>query len=228
VNSKNDIRPVLRHGAPFAVWIAIMFLPWPGREWRYLLQTLAGVAALLWMKPWRYYGTPDRQNIVPALFTGLIMLAVWVWPEAYSPARTGVCGEWYVRYGVLPWGVYPKPATVATGMDWPWLLIRLCGSAFVIATIEEFFWRGLVLRSLAARDFLAARFAPVPWLALIVSAVIFGAEHSRWIAGIIVGLVYGLLYLRTRDIWAAVFAHVVTNLGLGLYVMAGGDRGFWF
>jgi CAAX prenyl protease-like protein len=228
VNSTDDIRPMLRHAAPFGVWIAILFLPWPGREWRYLLQTLVGAGMLFWLRPWRYYGAFDRRHILPALFAGLLMLAVWVWPEAYSADRSGACGAWYLRYGVLPWGVYPKPTVLAAGIAWPWLIIRLCGSAFVIATIEEFFWRGLIMRALAGRDFLKVQFSPVPWLALIVSAAIFGVEHNRWTAGVIVGLAYGLLYLRTRDIWSAVLAHVTTNLGLGLYVLLTGNFGFWF
>ena len=58
-------------------------------------------------------------------------------------------------------------------------------------------------------------------------SVCFGLEHDRWLAGIFAGLAYGLVAIRTRDIWAAVMAHVVTNLLLGLYVLAVGAYSFW-
>ena len=59
---------------------------------------------------------------------------------------------------------------------------------------------------------------------------------GRWIAifaiialgaGFLAGLAYGLLFLRTRDIWAACIAHASTNLALGFYVLATGHWEFW-
>ena len=55
----------------------------------------------------------------------------------------------------------------------------------------------------------------------------FGLEHDRWLVGFVAGLIYGAFYVRTRDIWAVAFAHVVTNLLLGLYVLAWGEYTFW-
>jgi CAAX prenyl protease-like protein len=63
--------------------------------------------------------------------------------------------------------------------------------------------------------------------AFALTALLFGLEHTRWLVGIIAGLAYGALVLRTCDLHAAVVAHVVTNLLLGLYVLAAGAYGFW-
>jgi membrane protease YdiL (CAAX protease family) len=41
------------------------------------------------------------------------------------------------------------------------------------------------------------------------------------------GAVYGLLAVRTGDIWAAALAHGLTNLALGAYVLLCGRYGFW-
>jgi hypothetical protein len=60
-----------------------------------------------------------------------------------------------------------------------------------------------------------------------MTAVVFGVEHSEWLAGIVAGLAFGWLYLRTRDIWAAVVAHVTTNFILGWYVLATGSYHYW-
>jgi CAAX prenyl protease-like protein len=58
-------------------------------------------------------------------------------------------------------------------------------------------------------------------------ALAFGFEHDRWLAGFLAGVIYGLVVIRTRDIWAACAAHVVTNFLLGVYVLARGAYGFW-
>ena len=55
----------------------------------------------------------------------------------------------------------------------------------------------------------------------------FAVEHEQWFAGALAGIAYGWLYLRTRDIWAAAFAHVVTNYTLGWYVLTTQSYQFW-
>lgn len=226
---RSDIRGVVSHSVPFVAWLLVMALPWPRAEWRYALQALAGVAACLACRPWRDYPPIDWRMAPFAVFAGLGVLVIWIWPEAYLRDTAEGLAGFYLRFGVRPWGVLPKPGGAG---EWetvgPVLLcIRLAGSGFVIASIEEFFWRGLVLRALAARDYRQAMLSPIPWLALAISALFFGFEHGRWAAGIVTGLVYGLVYLRTRDIWAAVIAHVTTNLGLGIYILATGNYAFW-
>ena len=64
-------------------------------------------------------------------------------------------------------------------------------------------------------------------LAFAVVAVLFALEHSRWLVGLAAGLFYGGLAVKTRDIWAAIIAHVTTNLLLGLYVLKAGAYQFW-
>lgn len=226
---RDDVRGMVRHIAPFAAWLLVMALPWPRAEWRYALQTAAGIAAIMAFRPWRDYPSINWRAAPLALAAGLGVLAIWIWPEAYLRDAGGGLTEFYLRFGVRPWGVFPKPGGAGT---WEtaglvFIGIRLIGSAFVIAAIEEFFWRGLVLRALATRDYRQAALSPIPWLALAVSACFFGLEHGRWAVGIVTGLIYGAVYLRTRDIWAAVIAHVTTNLGLSIYILAGGNRIFW-
>ena len=51
-------------------------------------------------------------------------------------------------------------------------------------------------------------------------------HHTRLAAGAMAGAVYGLVAIR-RGIGAAVVAHVVTNLLLGLYVIHTGQWNFW-
>ncbi len=68
------------------------------------------------------------------------------------------------------------------------------------------------------------RFAPVPFFA---GALVFALEHREWLAGLIAGVAYGWLFIRTRDIWSVAFAHAVTNLLLGVYVVSTEQYQFW-
>ncbi|MBR4171377.1 MAG: CPBP family intramembrane metalloprotease, partial [Kiritimatiellae bacterium] len=56
---------------------------------------------------------------------------------------------------------------------------------------------------------------------------VFAFEHDRWFAGALAGVVYGLLAIRTGDIWCCALAHGVTNTLLGLYVIHHNAYGFW-
>ena len=57
--------------------------------------------------------------------------------------------------------------------------------------------------------------------------LLFGVEHHLWLAGVVAGSAYGLLYLRHRNLWSPVLGHAVTNGLLGIWVLATGDWAFW-
>jgi CAAX prenyl protease-like protein len=63
--------------------------------------------------------------------------------------------------------------------------------------------------------------------AVLFSALLFGVEHDLWLAGIIAGLAYGWLYVRTGNLWSPILAHGVTNLLLGLWILATGEWRLW-
>jgi CAAX prenyl protease-like protein len=52
-------------------------------------------------------------------------------------------------------------------------------------------------------------------------------EHSLWAAGILAGLAYGWLYMKTNNLWVPILAHAVTNGMLGLWVLHTGQWTFW-
>lgn len=70
--------------------------------------------------------------------------------------------------------------------------------------IEEFVFRLLLLGFLLK---------PLrPWLALAISTALFVAVHSSWPTAAFGGVVYGLLYLRYRNVWLCILAHAANNL----------------
>jgi len=76
-------------------------------------------------------------------------------------------------------------------------------------------------------DFLALDPAQIGFKALFVASALFAVEHLQWLAGLVAGLAYGWLYIRTRNLWAPIIAHSVTNGALGAYVVTTGHWGFW-
>jgi uncharacterized protein len=219
------------HVAPFAAWLGLMVLPGLAPAWNYALRTAVGLGLLVWFRPWRWYGRLGAAHVPAALLAGAGVFALWVLPESGWALRHPALHEAYLRWGVLPFGRPPAPLSVFPCAPeicgWPLTIVRIAGSALVIAPIEEFFWRGFAYRWMLAKDFLRVDPGKLHWGWLLVVSAVFGFEHDRWLAGILAGLVYGLLFIRTRDIRAACLAHVVTNLLLGVYVVMTGLWGFW-
>jgi CAAX prenyl protease-like protein len=98
----------------------------------------------------------------------------------------------------------------------------------VIPVIEELFWRGWLMRWAMAHDWqkvpLGAYRAGAFWLV----ALIFASEHGPyWEVGLAAGAIYGGWLVRTKSLGDCVLAHAVTNLALGIYVVAAGQWQYW-
>ena len=225
------LRDILAHVVPFAAWIALIYLPGSSSGWTYAVRAAVGLILFLGLRPWRGY-TPLRLAHLPlAALVGFLVFAVWVLPETRWAARWPALQEFYLKFAVLPWGRVPEavspPPYAPETCGWPLAVVRLLGSAFIISFIEEFFWRGFICRWIAARDFRSVDLGVFARNAFFVTALLFGLEHDRWLVGILAGLAYGALVIKTRDLWAAGIAHAITNLLLGLYVLALGEYSFW-
>ncbi|RMF88155.1 MAG: CAAX prenyl protease-related protein, partial [Nitrospirae bacterium] len=148
---------------------------------------------------------------------GLAVLAVWVLPERpLAPLMLGTPeGFDPYRFGLSP---------VAT---WGVIAVRIAGAALVVPVMEELFWRAFLMRYLVRPDFRELPLGHYHPFAFFAVAVAFGFEHHRWLVGIAAGLAYGGLVVWRKRLWPAILAHGVTNLGLGLYVVATRQWGFW-
>ncbi|MEI6516583.1 MAG: CAAX prenyl protease-related protein [bacterium] len=219
--------PSLRHVAPFLVWVAVMCLPLPDPAIQYAIQTVATLAILLMARPWRYYPSLSVELLPVSILTGMVVFVLWVLPESDWMRKFPALFDLYARYGIR--GVAPDgPSPYAPEQcGWALAVIRLAGSALVIAVAEEFFWRGFLMRWMKAQPFLGVSPRHIGWGFLLAGSCLFGLEHSRWLAGILAGLAYGLLYIRTGTLWTAIIAHIVTNYLLGLYVLATGAYQYW-
>lgn len=250
LKAKMMTRAAARHAVPFFLWIGIMLLASmmhltesSGTEEigslnlisdasLYAVRAVLCLLIFLILRPWKFYPALRKQNVLPAIGIGVGVFVLWVGMET-SIVKTLVpsIAEAYEKWCVMPVGsmreaVESTPYAPAMA-GWPLTLVRIAGSAFVIAIIEEFFWRGYLMRTLRTPDFLDIDIGEFHAGSFLIVAAIFGLEHTEWAAGLVTGLVYGIFYLRSRDIWAVSIAHVTTNLALGVYVVATGNWQFW-
>lgn len=224
------------HIAPFAIWLTVMYGASEPSAANYTLRTLLGGAVLFITRPWRLYERPSWRDVPWALVAGVGVFILWVGFESDAfRALAPRAAEWYERYlvGPLPGGFgqlrepmrsYPYlPAR--TG--WTAFVIHMVGTSVVIAVAEEFFWRGFLYRWLCARDFRSMPLSRYDRSMFLVVAVLFGLEHAEWFAGVLAGLIYGTLVIRSGRIWPAVIAHGLTNFLLGIYVVRADAWWFW-
>lgn len=218
--------PVLARLVPFAVFIGLLAVdPWLGRQladvidprWLYGVRSLI-VGGLLWLL-WRHFedlgeGRPALRECLLGVGVGLAVLAIWLTLDS---------GFFVIGQA----GAGFDPRTGDGSLDWPLAAMRLAGSALVVPVMEELFWRSLVMRWLVDAEFSAVNPAQVGIWALFSSSLVFGFEHSQWAAGILAGLAYGWLYRRRGNLWLPILAHVTTNAGLGVWVLATGAWAFW-
>lgn len=109
-----------------------------------------------------------------------------------------------------------------------WIAVRIATSVLVVPLAEELAYRGFLLRRMIASDFESVKFGEVGLWPLLISAVLFGAVHGAfWAPGIIAGVLYGLLAMRTGRLGEAIVAHGVTNALIAATVLSAGQWRLW-
>lgn len=152
-------------------------------------------------------------TLMIALIAGLFVLAIWVLPY---PSWLGGGDQQGFN------------STDAKGdLSWFWSILRISGAALVVPIMEELFWRSLLMRWFDQANFLLLSPAKVSHFAFFATAGLFALEHHLWLAGFIAGIVYGGLYKQFQNIWVPIFAHIVTNAGLGFYVVLTRQWSYW-
>lgn len=157
--------------------------------------------------------------IGPGVVVGLAVFALWVAPEASAIyRRLFIIGETCAE-GPSPY----DPAVCG----WPLTIVRLIGSAFIIAPAEEIFFRNFLYRWLQkGGDWMSSSMHKFDLSAFLWTVALFALEHNRYLAGAMAGAAYGALAIR-KGLGAAIVAHVTTNLALALYVIEKTAWAFW-
>ena len=209
---------------PFALYMVFLAiegavadaLPGVDVRWLYPVKIAAVLAAL-----WYYRDIYLELRIPPNLLwawliaplSGVVVFVLWINMD------TG----WMNLGG----GAGYDPRDAAGAFNWPLVILRLIGAALVVPLMEELFWRSFLLRWIQEHHFLDLAPVQIGLRAILISSVLFGFEHSLWLAGIVAGLAYAWLYRASGNLWPPIIAHAVTNLALGLWVLYSGQWQFW-
>ena len=218
---------------PFFLWIAglvLLFFPhsFDFPAYVYATKTILCAGLFFALKPWRYVPSTKVKGDIPlGILIGIAVYVLWVLPECLPyPALTTAYQRWLVMMpGSLP--DYSSSWCYAYTHHPVLAIIKLIGSAFVIAPIEEYFFRGFLMRWLTQRDWQGLAFKEVSRYAFWVTVAVFALEHDRFVGGALAGIAYGGLALTTGSLRASIVAHVVTNLILGIHVLVCNAYGFW-
>lgn len=245
---KENSAAVWAHTIPFLAWLLMMSLLGDPSGMRYLWQTVGGIILLLIFRPWRWYERPKLKSLPLALAVGLLVFVFWVGLESefFKSALPGV-STFYEKYFVgltnlisfedgIQFGALREPLELGENglhhydprtTGWPLFWVHMLGTTLVIGAIEEFMFRGFLYRWMQGSPFFKKDLGVMnPGMCILV-AIVFAVEHNEWLMGFLCGLMYTWLMVRTRDIWAPIWAHALTNGLLGWYAVATGSYHFW-
>lgn len=183
--------------------------------WVYPLQTV--LCAVLLVFYWEQYDFRKRGGTMLALAAGVVVLGLWIAPQAFLGAGSRVEGF--------------DPTVFGEGSTLYWMsvLARFARLVIVVPLVEEIFWRGFLMRYLMREDFTSLPLGAFQWKSFAIVAICFMLVHGMadWPAALLCGVIYNFVAVRTGSLSACVLAHGVTNLGLGLYIMTTRQWGFW-
>jgi CAAX prenyl protease-like protein len=221
--------PLLNHAAwvrilPFLVYLLFIVIvdvlgrfgvPAASLRWLYAVKIVAVSATLLIC--YRHYTELHSWRLGPiaagiAVLAGLAVFALWISLNA----------GWMVVG--TPAGFDPR---TNGQIDWLMVSVRIAGAALVVPVMEELFWRSFLMRWLDALDFQSVAPGAVRLQSVAIAALLFGFEHNQWLAGIVAGVAYSLLYMRFTSLWAPIVAHAVTNGVLGLWIVHSASWTYW-
>lgn len=182
----------------------------------------------------------DQISLISGLLT-LVLLAVFFLLRRKNPiAEAGihrtrircVCAAGAVTpffYAViifimsmLPESWLDSYAQAASALEQTGILMAIA-TVLVAPVVEEVIFRGLILSRLHR--------AMPGWLAVVISALLFGLCHGQivWICyAFALGLVFGLMTLRSGSLWPSLLAHIFFN-GIGQFsgLLPDTDTAYW-
>jgi exosortase E/protease (VPEID-CTERM system) len=182
-----------------------------GFEILYPLRLIAGVAALAWYRQ----GLADLNYRCTwrGPLIGVVVFALWMAAA---------------RYLLKPAGLPTALADPSTPWSEAWIACRAVAAIVTVPIVEELSYRGFLMRRWLTAEFETLPFSAVRWPQLLLTALLFGLAHgSMWVPGVIAGVLYGLVLIRTGRIGESIAAHATTNGLIAACVIFGGQWQLW-
>ena len=172
-----------------------------------------------WLYPWRVITT----GIALWSFRKVYRPMAWTWSWQALALGMAVFGVWVLLEPAAhhgPSALAEGLAQLPTGLAVIWLGFRVLGSVMTVPVAEELAFRGYVIHKLVARDFETVRPGQFTWWACLLSSVLFGMLHGRWLAGTLAGIGYALALRQRGQLADAIVAHMTTNALIAAYVLS--------
>jgi CAAX prenyl protease-like protein len=204
-------------------------IPYAAYPLVYTVKIALTLAAIGFVLPgWRRF--PVRVSLL-AVLVGAAGVVVWV-----GLCRLNLEQRWLVPLlkplgldGLIAAGTrsaFNPLAELADRPAWAWafLAIRFAGLVVVVPLIEEFFYRGFLIRFLVQHDWWNVPPGKVNAAAVALATLLPMMMHpGELLAAAVWFSMITWLYVKTASIWDCVAAHAVTNLLLGIYVVQSGQ-----
>lgn len=154
------------------------------------------------------------KHSVISIISGIIVFILWInmdWNFTSHPPQQGF-----------------NPSILHDGhMRTTLTIVRMTGAVIIVPIMEELFWRSFLIRYIINQTYSKISIGQFTWSSFLITAIFFGFEHQLLLAGIMAGAAYNLLLYYSKSITQCILAHAVTNLALGIYVIATGQWHFW-
>lgn len=160
---------------------------------------------------------PDIRSGLAAL--GFRAFSLWQALVGLVLAELAVLGAGYL-YDVITQMLHISAQTnvdviQASANAHPWTTLAILLSAVIVAPFcEETFFRGFFFQGLRLRINL--------WVAVVLSAVVFGFAHGdlgSLVLLIVIGLLLAILRWKTRSIWPGMALHALNNLLAAIFIL---------
>lgn len=220
--------PTVAHLGPFLALMAATMLtgalgPAAGLDLLYPARVVA-VGAVLWL-----LRDGHRRE-------GQVRGGAWSWSWSALAVGAGVFAIWLAlersyttpeQAGRVSAEMAEALARLPRGLALAWLVVRVVGSVVTVPIAEELAFRGYLTRRLVSADFTQVAPGRMTFVSFLLSSVVFGYFHGRFLAGCLAGMAYALVYRRRGRLSDAVLAHATTNALIAADVLATGAWSLW-
>lgn len=214
-SSQHQRNPVVPYCAPIVASIGLAMvtgLAAYGIDWLYFVHVSVAGLCVIWFRP--KLGHLQRAFTPAALANGALVFVLW-----YALAERGDDED--VRLMLATLFGAPEGWRVA------WVVARVAGSVLVVPCVEELAFRGFLQRRLIAQDFESVPYTTLTPVALVGSAIAFGAVHQSFVAGVIAGVAFSLASHRRGNLAEAIVAHATANALIAVSVLGYGQWWLW-
>jgi len=187
------------------------------------------IGALAWY--WRVLPSLTPTAPLASVTIGIVGVIAWIGLDPWALKLDALietaynCGvsalhlpAWQVDItGAAPKGRNPfllYPPEIA----WVLFAIRVAGISLCVPVMEELFWRGFLMRWLISEDFTRVPLGTyVPFSFWVTTAFFAMAHGAEWPLAVIVGMLYGFWFVKTKALGNIMLAHGTTNFLLAFY-----------